>query len=357
MTTAEQTVRRALGDAPVIDGHNDWAWECRTRRDSSVAGLDAAAPTQTDIPRLRRGGVGAQFWSVYVEDRGEGAVAVKETLEQIDWVRRLVEAYPRDLVLARSAADVDAARASGRIASLLGAEGGHQLDDSPGVLRMLAELGVRYLTLTHARNTSWADSATDEPSHGGLTDRGRAFVRELNRLGVLVDLSHVAASTMRAALDVATAPVVFSHSSCRALVDHPRNVPDDVLARLADNGGVVMVTFVPVFVHAEYRAWFEAGQVGAAPRVPLSAVADHVEHAREVAGVRHIGLGGDYDGFGPMPEGLGGVDGYPALLAELADRGWSVDDLAALTGANIRRVLEQTDAAFAGERGPTALVR
>jgi membrane dipeptidase len=349
-------VRQALELAPIVDGHNDWAWECRISRGYSVADLRDQPATQTDITRLRAGRVGAQFWSVYVEDRHEGPVAVKETLEQIDWVHRLVEAYPDDFVLARSAADVEAARASGRIASLLGAEGAHSIDDSPAALRMLAALGVRYLTLTHNFNSTWADSTTDEPVHGGLTERGREYIRELNRLGVLVDLSHVAATTMHDALDVATAPVIFSHSSCRALVGHPRNVPDDVLARLADNGGVVMVAFVPPFVDAEYRAWFEGGGQGPAPRVPLTRVADHIEHVRDVAGVRHVGLGSDFDGFMDMPEGLGGVDGYPALLEELARRGWSAADLAGLAGANALRVLRETDDAFAGHRPPTALV-
>ncbi|WP_375389736.1 dipeptidase [uncultured Amnibacterium sp.] len=356
MTDAQDVVARALELAPVVDGHNDWAWECRLSRGYSTADLREQPATQTDIVRLRAGRVGAQFWSVYVEDRREGAVAVKETLEQIDWVHRLVEAYPDDLVLARSAADVEAARASGRIASLLGAEGAHSIDDSPAVLRMLAALGVRYLTLTHNLDSSWADSATDVPLHGGLTDRGRDYIRELNRLGVLVDLSHVAVTTMHDALDVATAPVLFSHSSCRALVGHPRNVPDDVLARLADNGGVVMVAFVPPFVDGDYRAWFEGGQEGPPPRVPLARVADHIEHVREVAGVRHVGLGSDYDGFVHMPERMGGVDGFPPLLEELARRGWSAADLAALAGANVLRIIRQTDAAFAGARSPSALV-
>jgi membrane dipeptidase len=356
-TKALEAVERALELAPVIDGHNDWAWVCRTEREYSVEGLEGPLGTDTDILRLRRGRVGAQFWSVFVEDEGRGADAVAETLEQIDWVHRLVERYPEDFALARSAADVEAARAGGRIASFLGAEGAHSLVDSPGVLRALAALGVRYLTLTHGRNTSWADSATDLPEHGGLTDRGRDFVRELNRLGVLVDLSHVSPRTMHDALDVATSPVIFSHSSCRGLTDHPRNVPDDVLVRLARNGGVIMVTFVPQFVHAGFRDWFDAGQVGEAPLVPLSAVADHVEHARAVAGIRHVGLGGDFDGTDVFPEGLSGVDGYPALLEELARRGWSAADLAALAGGNVLRVLRATDGAFAGNRPPTALVR
>ncbi|MGN6445646.1 dipeptidase [Amnibacterium sp.] len=355
-------VAQALDLAPVIDGHNDWPWELRLHHGSAVAGLERGFPGHTDIARLRAGGVGAQLWSVFVEDLppgtdGPAAGAVVQTLEQIDVVHRIVEAYPDDFVLARSAADIEAARASGRIAALLGAEGGHQIEDSPGVLRMLAALGVRYLTLTHNRNSAWADAATDEPTHGGLTDRGRAYVRELNRLGMLVDLSHVAPATMHAALGVSSAPVIFSHSSARALNDHPRNVPDDVLARLAGNGGVVMVTFVPQFLDRAYREWDDAGRVGPAPRVPLAVLADHVEHARDVAGVRHIGLGGDFDGVDAMPEGITGVDGYPLLLAELARRGWSAADLAGLAGANVLRVLRATDDAFAGDREPTALVR
>ena len=356
-TAALTRVEQALSLAPVIDGHNDWAWLCRVERGSSVEGLDGPLTTDTDIARLRLGRVGAQFWSVFVEDVGAGALAVQQTLEQIDWVHRLVARYPRDLVLARSAADVEAARASGRIASLLGAEGGHSLNDSPAVLRMLAALGVRYLTLTHTRTSPWADSATDEALHGGLSDRGRAYVRELNRLGVLVDLSHVSPATMHAALDEATAPVIFSHSSCRALVDHPRNVPDDVLARLAGNGGVQMVTFVPQFVSAAYAAWDAGDGDEPAPPVTLTEVADHVEHARAAAGVAHIGLGGDYDGVDAQPQGLDGVDRYPALLTELARRGWSSADLAALTGGNVLRVLRDTDAAFAAPQGEPVLLR
>jgi membrane dipeptidase len=356
-TAAAEAVRRALELAPIVDGHNDWPWERRLGHGSSVEGLEGPLPGHTDIVRLRRGKVGAQFWSVFVEDEDRGNDAVAETLQQIDLVHRMVEAYPDDFVLARSAADVEAARASGRVASLLGAEGAHSIADSPAVLRMLAALGVRYLTLTHNRNSAWADSATDEPVHGGLTERGRAYVRELNRLGVLVDLSHVAPSTMHAALDVTSAPVIFSHSSCRALNDHPRNVPDDVLVRLAGNGGVIMVTFVPQFLDADYMAWDRDGREGPAPRVPLSLLADHVEHAREVAGVRHVGLGGDLDGVDALPEGITGVDGYGLLLDELARRGWSAADLAGLAGANARRVLRETDAAFAGSRRASGLLR
>ncbi|WP_051973481.1 dipeptidase [Cryobacterium sp. MLB-32] len=340
-------VDSALLLSSVIDGHNDWAWECRASRDYSVDGLEAGLETDTDIERLRAGRVGAQFWSVYVSDGLAGADAVQATLEQIDWVHRLVARYPATFALARSAADIEEARANGLIASLLGAEGAHCLNDSPAVLRMLARLGVRYLTLTHVHNTSWADSATDAPEHDGLTARGVDYVRELNRLGMLVDLSHVSTATMHAALDATDSPVIFSHSSCRALHDHPRNVPDDVLRRLEANGGVVMVTFVPQFLSAEYAAWAEGEMITPAPKVTIADVADHVEHARSEAGIRHIGLGGDFDGTEEFPIGLDGVDGYPALLTELARRGWTAEELAALAGQNVLRVLRHTDARFA----------
>ncbi|RFA08585.1 membrane dipeptidase [Subtercola boreus] len=364
---AQATVREALALAPVIDGHNDWAYECRLHRGYSVDGLEAGLASDTDIARLRAGGVGAQFWSVYVEDSlgvdeaGTGslagsAAAVQATLEQIDWVYRLIARYPDDFALARTADEVEAARASGRIASLLGAEGAHSLNDSPAVLRMLARLGVRYLTLTHVHNTSWADSGTDEPLHNGLSPRGVEYIREMNRLGVLVDLSHVSPATMHQALDATSAPVIFSHSSCQALSPHPRNVPDDVLTRLAANGGVLMVTFVPQFLSAAYSDWFDGPRTGPAPSVTVSDVADHVEHARSVAGAAHIGLGGDFDGTDEFPAGLEGVDGYPALLEELARRGWSAADLAALAGGNVLRVLRETDAAYlSGGAGTPAL--
>jgi membrane dipeptidase len=331
--------------------------------------------------------VGAPFWSVYVPSDLSEPDAVVATMEQIDAVYRLVAAYPDDLVLARSADDVERAWAAGRIASLIGIEGGHSLATSLGVLRSFARLGVRYVTLTHNHHTSWADSATEEPAAGGLTDVGRAVVAEMQRIGVLVDLSHVAPATMHAALDVATAPVIFSHSSARAVTDHRRNVPDDVLARLAGNGGVVQLTFVPYFVSAELAAWMQArdeesarlgvaaapdlfpaaGVPGAtavppAPAPPaadpalsgwleahprpdatVAQVADHIEHARAVAGVDHIGLGGDYDGTDVMPIGLADVSGYPRLLTELADRGWTGPDLEKLTGRNMLRVLRETE--------------
>ena len=351
-------VARALELAPVIDGHNDWAWVCREEREYSVEGLERGLATDTDIARLRAGRVGAQFWSVYVSDDHRDADAVQGTLEQIDWVYRLAARYPREFVIARSAADVEAARADDRVASLLGAEGAHCLNDSPAVLRMFARLGVRYLTLTHVHNTSWADSGTDERVHGGLTRRGEEYIRELNRLGMLVDLSHVSPATAHAALDVTDSPVIFSHSCVTALADHPRNVPDDVLVRLAANGGVVMITFVPQFLTMDYSAWFNGAQDTPAPQVSIVHVADHIEHARRVAGIRHIGLGGDFDGTDEFPAGLEGVDGYPALLAELARRGWSAEDLAALIGGNILRVLGATDAAFAAAgAGIPSLVR
>ena len=381
MTAEPATANRVaalLADAPVFDGHNDLAWALRRqvaydldRRD--IAGHQPAL--HTDIPRLRAGGVGAQFFSVYVPGTMAGGAAVTATLEQIDCVDRIVARYPDTFAAARTAADVRRIMASGRIAALLGAEGGHSIDCSLGVLRMLRRLGVAYMTLTHNQNVPWADSATDEPAVGGLNDFGRDVVGEMNRIGMLVDLSHVAPATMHAALDVSTAPVIFSHSSCRALTDHPRDVPDAVLARLAGNGGVQMVTFVPHFVsqecadhdRAEDARRHELGldQVTVytehagehldpaavaelerwrtehpAPVATLAQVADHVEHAREAAGAAHIGLGGDYDGVQSLPVGLEDVSTYPALLAELADRGWSDAELAGLTCGNILRVLQ-----------------
>ncbi|MFC4243031.1 dipeptidase [Gryllotalpicola reticulitermitis] len=345
---AADTARAALAKHPIIDGHNDWALEVRAQRDYSVDGLDAdLGPSfDTDVPRLRRGGVGGQFWSVYVEDRRAGAEHVRETLEQIDFVHRLAARYPQHFTIARTAADFERARDRGTIASWLGAEGSHQLDGSLAVLREYARLGVRYLTLTHWLTTEFADSATDDPQHDGLSDRGRALIRELNRLGMLVDLSHVAPATMRDALDETSAPLIFSHSSCRAVTDHVRNVPDDVLRRLADNDGVIMLTFVPQFVSSSYLRWLEAGREGAKPRVTVIDVADHVEHARRVAGIDHIGLGGDFDGSPEFPEGLEDTGDYPKLLAELARRGWTADELARLAGANVMRVLRATDDAF-----------
>ena len=384
--------RDLLRRFPLIDGHNDLPWELRERAahgggDVSTlslapgdpAGVNLAAPvagTHTDLPRLAAGGVGAQFWSVYVPASLASGGAVAAVLEQIDVVRRMIAAYPEALELALTAADVERIFASGRVASLLGAEGGHAIASSLGVLRMLYVLGVRYLTLTHNANVGWADSATDEPQAGGLTEFGRDVVREMQRIGMLVDLSHVSVSTMHHALDVAHAPVIFSHSSARALCDTPRNVPDDVLARLAGNGGVAMVTFVPGFVSQECADWTAGLKAEAArrgldpkdfsqlfsiksewerahppPRATLAQVADHVEHVREVAGVAHVGLGGDFDGTPDVTVGLEDVSAYPALFAELLARGWTESDCAALAGGNVLRVLRAAESYAASVTG------
>ncbi|MFH8800677.1 dipeptidase [Streptomyces sp. NPDC017936] len=366
MTPLEEA-RELLREFPVVDGHNDLPWALReqVRYDldaRDVAG-DQRAHLHTDIPRLRAGGVGAQYWSVYV--RADLPDPVPATLEQIDCVRQLVDRHPGHLMAALTAADLEAARAQGRIASLMGAEGGHSIANSLGTLRGLYALGVRYLTLTHNDNVDWADSATDEPRAGGLTAFGREVVREMNRLGMLVDLSHVAATTMRDALDATSAPVIFSHSSSRAVCDHPRNIPDDVLERLPANGGVAMVTFVPKFVLQAAVDWTAAAEENMRahgfhpletteeamavhrafqerrprPTATVATVADHLDHMREVAGVDHLGIGGDYDGTAFTPDGLNDVSGYPNLIAELMDRGWSRTDLAKLTWQNAVRVL------------------
>ncbi|MFJ8895036.1 membrane dipeptidase [Leifsonia sp. NPDC102414] len=329
---------------PVVDGHNDLAWARREHHRYEVAGLDASCPDlHTDLPRLVAGGVGGQFWSVWVDPVLQGAEQVTATLEQIDFVHRLVQEYPERLRFARTADDVRAAIAEGRIASLIGVEGGDQLNGSLAVLRQFARLGARYVTLTWSRTTDWADSATDEARHGGLTDFGREVVREMNRIGVVVDLAHVAPSTMRDALAVSTRPVMVSHSCARALCDHPRNVPDDVLRAIGDGGGVVMVAFVPSFLSQERAEWVRGGQHGEAPPVGIADVADHVEHVRDVAGIHAVGLGADYDGTDSMPSGLGDVSRYQDLLDELRIRGWSEHELLALAHENVLRVLEASD--------------
>jgi membrane dipeptidase len=378
--------RDLLAAHPVVDGHNDLPWALREQAGYDLDRLDIAADQRgrlhTDIPRLRAGGVGGQFWSVYVPVELTGADAVTATLEQIDVVRRMAARYPDDLALALTADDLEKARAGGRVGSLMGAEGGHSIDCSLGVLRCLHALGVRYMTLTHHSNTPWADSATDEPVHGGLTAFGEEVVREMNRLGMLVDLSHVSADTMRDALRVTEAPVLFSHSSARAVCDHPRNIPDDVLAALPGNGGVAMATFVPKFVLPEAIDWtlaadenmrahglhpldttpegmavqraFEAEHPR--PVATPATVADHLDHMREAAGVDHIGIGGDYDGTAFTPEGLDDVAGYPHLIAELLGRGWSQADLAKLTWGNAVRVLRDAESAataVSAVRGPS----
>ena len=371
MTSATRALD-LLATAPLVDGHNDLPWALREL--GRPVDLAAGVPElHTDLPRLRAGRVGAQFWSVYVPCSFTGPAAVATVLEQVALVRELAERYPGDLRLATTVAEVEAALAAGRVASLMGAEGGHGIDGSLDALRELRRRGVRYLTLTHNRNTEWADSATDEPAHGGLTAFGREVVREMNRIGMLVDLSHVAATTMRDALATTARPVVFTHSSCRAVTDHPRNVPDDVLAALPANGGVCMVTFVPQFVSAAARDWDQAVQdeMAAAgldpqdlearpgflerrggppcPRATIADVVAHIEHAREVAGVAHIGIGGDMDGTPDLPDGLSDVAAYPALFAALLDRGWSEADCARLAGGNILRVLRAADS----PNGPT----
>ncbi len=389
-------VARILKATPLIDGHNDLPWEIRDRFHSKVSTIDLASdtskipvagdgfPLMTDIQRLRRGGVGGQFWSVYVPADMPGPQAVQATLEQIDIVRQMAERYPKDFELAYTAADVRRIHKAGRIASLIGIEGGHQIDHSLPVLREMYALGARYMTLTHFINTEWADSATDAPRHHGLTPFGREVVREMNRLGMLVDLSHVSAETMRAALEVAQAPVMFSHSGARAIVDHPRDVPDDVLALLPKNGGVVMVNFYPGYVSAARERWdadfaaekarFDAppnsgiyiGQperskaaldawvkAHPAPVVTLAEVADHIEHIRKVAGIDHVGLGSDFDGIPVTPTGLEGVDKFPDLLIELMRRGWTDEEIAKLAGENILRALAGVESASARLRTTT----
>jgi membrane dipeptidase len=365
-------VSELLAAHPVIDGHNDLLWTARAVTAYDFSRLDVGAggtPTHTDLPRMRAGGMGAQFWSVYVPTRLTGDDAVSATLEQVDAARLLTDTYADQLAWATTADEVEQAWASGRMASLMGAEGGHSISCSLGTLRQLHALGVRYLTLTHNANTPWADSATDRPVAGGLTEFGREVVREMNRLGMMVDLSHVSADTMRDALAVSEAPVVFSHSSARAVTDSPRNAPDDVLEATARGGGVCMVTFVPKFVNAACADWHREMVAAAAaegvpesdgerfgafedawapdhpqPRASLADVVAHVEHVRDVAGIDHVGLGGDYDGVETLPVGLEDVSTYPALVSALADRGWSEADLARLTCRNTLRVMREVEA-------------
>ncbi|MFD9544076.1 dipeptidase [Streptomyces sp. NPDC060022] len=378
--------RLLLAENPVVDGHNDLPWALREQvgydLDARDIATDQTGALHTDIPRLRAGGVGAQFWSVYVSTRLTGDDAVSATLEQIDVVAELLERHPADLRRALTADDMEKARAEGRIASLMGAEGGHSINNSLGTLRALHTLGVRYMTLTHNDNTDWADSATDSAQVGGLSEFGREVVREMNRIGMLVDLSHVAATTMRDALATSVAPVIFSHSSARAVCNHPRNIPDDVLRMLAANGGVAMATFVPKFVLPAAVDWtlaadrnmrehglhhldttaaamrihadFEA--VNPRPMATVSTIADHLDHMREIAGIDHIGIGGDYDGTAFLPAGLEDVSGYPNLIAELLTRGWSDTDLAKLTWQNAVRVLRDAEAVsrdLGARRGPS----
>jgi membrane dipeptidase len=376
-------VTRVLKATPLIDGHNDWPDVLREREGDGRwtadlrSGLEKRPePYETDIARLRQGMVGGQFWSVWVSPNLPGPEQVKETLEQIALVQSLAIRYPEAFALARTSADVRRIHKSGRIASLIGVEGGGQIDGSLGVLRGYRAAGASYLTLTHSKTIDWADSATDDPKHDGLTEFGESVVRELNRLGMLVDLSHVSEATMLDALRVSKAPVIFSHSSARAIDDHPRNVSDTVLERVAANRGVVMVTFAPIYLSDAFRRWSSdrdaektrlnappygglfIGQPEKAaaalaewerthpkPTVTLAMVADHIEHVARVAGVDHVGIGSDFDGMGKdLPVGLSDVSNYPELLAELMRRGWSDAHVAKLAGGNILRVMGEAEA-------------
>jgi membrane dipeptidase len=376
-------VERVLARQPVIDGHNDLPWELREHGGNAV---DAVArdtttlpyPLQTDIARLRQGRVGAQFWSVWIPADITGPRGVELTLEQIDVVRRLVAAHPRHFAMAVTAADIRRLGRERRIASLIGVEGGHQIDGRLAVLRQYKALGVGYMTLTHGKSLNWADSSTDAARAGGLSPFGRQVVAEMNRIGMMVDVSHVADTTMRDALAVSTAPVIASHSNARALADAPRNIPDDLLRTLGAKGGVVMVNFYPAFLSAPWRAWDRArtdfakgagvpanvyGARSAAPLVAWDAanpeppvtvatVADHVDHIARVAGYDAVGIGGDFDGIsGTGPVGMKGVDAYPRLFAELARRGWSDANLAKLAGGNLLRVMERVEAVAKAEAG------
>lgn len=379
----EEVAEAALEAAPVWDGHNDVPIQLRSRFGNQLATFDfehthdtqtdTRNAMHTDLMRLRAGKVGAQWWSVYVPASLEEPQAVQMTLEQIDVTKRLIANYPEDMALALTADEVEAAMAQGKIAGLLGMEGGHSIGSSLAVLRQMYDLGARYMTLTHSRNTPWADSSTDDPEHDGLTDFGQDLIREMNRIGMVVDLSHVSEATMNDALDVAQAPVIFSHSSARAINGHARNVPDAVLRRLPQNGGIVMVTAVPGFISEEARVWNaardaeearlkalwqgqpEAVAAGLAawdeanpyPPADLADMADHIDHVRKIAGIDAIGIGGDYDGIPFAPEGLEDVSTYPALFTELARRGYSQADLEKISFRNMMRVMRKVEAASA----------
>ena len=382
--TPEEVARAALARSPVVDGHNDVPEQVRERfgndlskfdfRDTAKTATTTAKTMHTDLARLRAGRVGGQFWSVWVDAELPEPVAVQHVTEQIDLVKRLVAKYPADLQLAYSAADIEASFKAKRIASLIGMEGGHSIGSSLAVLRRMYDAGARYMTITHTKNTPWADSATDAPKHGGLAPFGTEVIREMNRLGMLVDLSHVSEATMNDALDIAKAPVIFSHSGARGIDGHPRNVSDSVLARLKSNGGIVMAVFLPDYVSETVRSWegaqkaeearlnyIDIGDPSAAkaayqtwkaanprPHATLAQVADHIDHIRRVAGIDHVGIGGDFDGMNSVVDGLEDVSTYPALFTELARRGYTQADLEKIASRNIIRVLRAAENTAAG---------
>ncbi len=381
-------IDRILKQTPLIDGHNDIAEQLAENYKRTVAGIASGTdqwkpkPLMTDMARLRQGRVGGQFWSVYIDGTITGDAAIRETLLQIDIVRRMIAAYPKDLELAATADDVVRIHKAGRVASMIGVEGGRQMGGSLAALRQYYNLGARYMTLTHNQTTEWADSATDDPKYGGLSPFGVQVVHEMNRIGMLVDLSHVSADTMKDAIAASRAPVIFSHSSARAIGGHPRDVPDDVLQLLPSNGGVVMVNFVPSFlstdvwnwsaakdaeearlkaIHRASKADVETGlkawvAAHPAPVVTSANVADHVEHIAKIAGYDHVGIGGDMDGIDSTPADLTGVQDYPRLFAELIRRGWSDQNLAKLAGGNVLRVLRRAEAVAASLKSePAAL--
>jgi membrane dipeptidase len=368
---ALEHARKLLASTPLIDGHNDLPWEIRTNREHphDVAAYDLRKTTagHTDLARLAEGHIGGQFWSVYIPGDLDGGRFAMAQLEQIDIARRMIAMYPDKLAPAYTADDIEREFKDGKIASLMGMEGGHAIENSLGALRAYYALGVRYMTLTHNVTLDWADAALDSAKHGGLTPFGKEVVREMNRLGMLVDLAHVSAGTMSDALDATRAPVIFSHSGARAIVDHPRNVPDSILARLKQNGGVVMVPVVPEFVSRAVKAWQDQADAALSemrtapdsvrrqarrawmaahprPHATVKDVADVIEHVRDVAGVDHVGIGADYDGITSTPDGLPDVSSYPVIFAELIHRGWSDADLAKLAGKNVLRVFHQAEA-------------
>ena len=373
----QKRVDRILKRTPVIDGHNDVPEQVRENWGMSVEGLASGTdkrqpnPMMTDMARLHQGRVGGQFWSVYIDAAVHGDEAIRQTIEQIDIVTRMVKAYPNDLELATTAADFERIYRKGKIASVMGVEGGHQMGGSMAALRQYYRLGARYMTLTHFATNDWADSATDDPKYGGLSSFGVEVVKEMNRIGMLVDLAHVSADTMKDAIAASKAPVIFSHSNARALEDHPRNVPDDVLAMLPANGGVVMVNFYTGYLSEPFRQWNAARAAEEArgkslftgqpdkrkaaidawdaanppPKAEIGIIADHLDHIAKVAGHDHVGLGGDLDGipYDEAPPGMNSVSGYPLLFAELVRRGWSDKDLGKLASGNILRVLRRAE--------------